>query len=62
MTDVIHCTPETPWDGVRPTIHHRVIHHDVEEEGEQIDGYPGGDIVTMRCKVCWHRWRMELPQ
>ena len=61
MTEPIHCTPETPWDGVRPTIHHRVIHHDVEEV-QQIDGWPGGDIVTYHCKVCGHEWRAELPQ
>lgn len=62
MTNVIQCTEEQPWDGVRPTIHTRVIHYNVEEIGEQEDGWPAGDIVTKRCKVCGTKWREELPQ
>ena len=53
------CTPGTPWTPDKGTP---VQHSDVEEIGEQEDGYPGGDIVTKRCRNCGHTWREELPQ
>ena len=53
------CTPEAPWHEGLPTP---VRHPSVHEVGNQEDGYPGGDIVTMRCDVCGHTWKMELPQ
>ena len=53
------CTAAAPWNA---TIKGRVIHPGGRQIGEQRDGYPGGDIVTMECTVCGHRWTMELPQ
>jgi hypothetical protein len=54
------CTPEAPWT---PTITARPVQHTgAHEVGEQEDGYPGGDMVTMECSNCGHRWKMELPQ
>ncbi len=53
------CTPEKPW---QPSYGAPVRHTNTREVGEQEDGYPGGDIVTIECKDCGHRWRRELPQ
>lgn len=53
------CTRDNPWDGDRSI---RVIHAGAHEVGEQRDGYPGGDIVTMACPNCGHTWEMELAQ
>lgn len=53
------CTAETPWPKGGPTP---VQHVDAHEVGEQENGYPGGDIITMRCPNCGHQWRTELPQ
>lgn len=39
----------------------RWAHEDVEELSQE-DGYPGGDIVTYRCKGCGITWKEELPQ
>ena len=54
------CTAETPW---MPNIKPRgqVIHTDAVE-GDQRDGYPGGDLVEMSCPHCGHEWTVELPQ
>ena len=54
------CTPETPWH--KGITQRPVIHLNAHEVGEQEDGYPGGDIVTMECPNCGHRWTRELPQ
>lgn len=52
------CTAEAPWHkGLGPAIH-----PDAKEVGEQEDGYPGGDIVTMECPHCRLRFKVELPQ
>ena len=59
MTDRYLCTKETPWAKGLPTP---VVHRDAREVGEQADGWPGGDIVTMECPHCGHSWEMELPQ
>ena len=57
------CTKEKPWDKVPGGWGGgRVVHPDAHEVGEQQDGYPGGDIVTMECPNCGHRWEQELPQ
>lgn len=56
----IICTPEKPWDH-KPTGQ-QVRHTNVEEVGDQEDGWPGGDIQRMRCKDCGHTWKEELPQ
>lgn len=37
-------------------------HNNVVEVGEQEDGYPGGDIITVKCLDCGKTWRVELPQ
>jgi hypothetical protein len=37
-------------------------HEGAHEVGEQRDGWPGGDIVTMQCPNCGIRWEKELPQ
>ena len=49
------CTPETPWhEGIKE----RPVFHTGAEELDQEDGYPGGDIVRMRCGTCvfWEKW------
>lgn len=51
------CTPELPYAGDG-----RGIHPYAKEVGEQENGYPGGDIVTMACSICGVRWKKELPQ
>ena len=56
---MITCTKDNPWT---PEMGTPVVHEDAREVGEQEDGYPGGDIVTLECKNCGHRWKMELPQ
>lgn len=55
------CTPEDP---MTPDRDHgqRWEHRDTEEVGDQMDGWPGGDVVTVRCKACGTTWREELPQ
>jgi hypothetical protein len=55
------CSPQYPMPAGRPRDE-RWSHTHVEEVGEQGYGYPGGDIVTYRCKDCGHTWRAELPQ
>lgn len=61
--DVFQCTESTPWDR---TSRGPVRHHGAHEVGDQRDGYPGGypggDLVTMRCRFCGHEWETELPQ
>lgn len=59
--NIIECTKEHPWDGVSRDDQ-RVRHHDTEEIGEQWDGWPAGDIITIRCKNCGIQWETELPQ
>ena len=53
------CTKEHPWT---KSIPGPVQHTGAHEVGEQRDGYPGGDIITMECSNCKHRWTEELPQ
>lgn len=53
------CTPERPWRRGDPVP---VQHPEAREVGEQEDGWPGGDIVTMECPTCGTRWTKELPQ
>ena len=53
------CSEETPWREGLPTP---VIHPMADFVGEQEDGWPGGDFVTMECPVCKTRWKTELPQ
>jgi hypothetical protein len=58
-TDRFICTEAHPWAPGLPTP---VVHPAAHEVGEQEDGWPDGDIVTMECPVCGHSWKMELPQ
>ena len=37
-------------------------HDGAHEIGEQEDGWPGGDIVRMKCSNCGLTWKTELPQ
>ncbi len=54
-----HCAPNHPMP---KGAEGRWEHTNAHEVGEQKDGYPGGDIVTMECADCGERWKMELPQ
>lgn len=57
---MIHvCTADDPWT---PAKGERAEHPMAREEGDQQNGYPGGDIVTYVCPHCKHRWTAELPQ
>ncbi len=53
------CSPENPMPKGAPGIWE---HTNAEEVGDQRPGYPGGDLITMRCKDCGHKWTEELPQ
>ncbi len=57
--DLVNCTKDDPWTPAKGTP---VRHHGAHEVGEQRDGWPGGDIVSMRCPNCGHTWTQELPQ
>lgn len=59
MTDRQICSPERPMP---KNAEGRWAHTNVEEVGEQQNGWPGGDWVTYRCKDCGHKWEEELPQ
>lgn len=54
-----HCTATTPW---KPEYGTPVVHEGTDNIGEQEDGWPGGDIITVKCRNCGHIWRQELPQ
>ena len=53
------CTAKTPW---KPEYGTPVEHEQTREVGDPVDGWPGGDIVTLECRNCGHRWQAELPQ
>lgn len=60
MTQPFICTKEIPWTpDVTGTL---FLHPDAHEVGEQQDGWPSGDIVTMLCPHCGKQWEKELPQ
>jgi hypothetical protein len=40
----------------------RWAHTNAGEVGDQESGWPGGDIIRMRCRDCGATWREELPQ
>jgi len=56
---VNECTPADPMPRGAPG---RWSHEGAAEFGEQRDGFPGGGIVTMRCRDCETEWEKELPQ
>lgn len=37
-------------------------HKNAHEIGDQENGWPGGDIVRIRCDDCGLEWEEELPQ
>jgi hypothetical protein len=55
------CSPEHPMPADYPS-NSRWAHTNVEEVGDQEDGYPGGDMQRMHCKDCGYTWWTELPQ
>jgi hypothetical protein len=55
----VNCTKDDPWTPDKGTPVH---HHGAHEFGEQRDGWPGGNIVSMECPNCGHTWTEELPQ
>lgn len=58
---IIDCTKEKPWNHTSDPGD-KIRHTDGKEIGEQQDGYPGGDIITLKCPHCGHIWKQELPQ
>jgi hypothetical protein len=52
------CRADQPYDGGQG----RWYHPAAQEVGEQEPGWPGGDIITLECPVCGHRFKQELPQ
>lgn len=59
------CSKENPYSEKRDKEESgwgwsHVEAHEVHDSQE--DGWPGGDIVTMRCSVCGIEWERELPQ
>lgn len=55
------CTAASPWPGDEK--HNGPVRHvGAHEVGEQEAGWPGGDIVSMRCPHCEATWHEELPQ
>jgi hypothetical protein len=67
IVDQFICTAETPWTAIRVPpppqgFATMVLHPDAKKVGDQRDGWPSGDLVTMRCPHCGHEWEKELPQ
>jgi hypothetical protein len=58
-TTPYECTHEAPW---KPEYGTPVLHGSTHMIGEQEDGGPGGDIITVECRFCGYRWKQELPQ
>jgi hypothetical protein len=57
------CSPEHPMPIGNGAAHEkRWAHTNCHEVGEQRDGWPCGDEVTMQCKDCGLTWTAELPQ
>ncbi len=59
---IVHCTRATPWNAATHIPGTQVIHEATQTVGEPRDGYPGGDLITVECQSCHHRWEQELPQ
>ena len=59
LSDTKICSPEHPMPKGAPG---RWMHTNAKEVGDQRNGWPGGDLVTMRCLDCGTEWTMELPQ
>jgi hypothetical protein len=53
------CTPELPMPkGAKG----RWEHTNVEEVGDQENGWPSGDYQYYHCRDCGYTWGEELPQ
>jgi hypothetical protein len=59
MSERQTCSPEHPMPKGATG---RWEHTNVKEVGEQINGWPAGDIQGYRCVDCGHEWEEELPQ
>lgn len=57
---IFDCTESSPWNSKMNFM--AVRHHGAEQVGEQENGWPAGDVITMRCRFCGHEWQKELPQ
>lgn len=53
------CRPGRPMP---PKAIGKWVHVSAREIGDQKDGWPSGDIATMKCDDCGHTWEQELPQ
>lgn len=62
MRKIKQCTKENPYTKERDEKDCRWSHDNAHEVGDQRDGYPGGDLVIMKCDNCGVTWEMELPQ
>jgi hypothetical protein len=58
------CTPENPYTPKRDREEpgDGWEHAQAYEVEERQDGYPGGDVVRIRCESCGIIWTEELPQ
>ena len=57
------CTADNPYTPEREQSEPGFWEHDAAHEvGEQENGWPGGDIVRIRCDDCGVEWKSELPQ
>ncbi len=56
------CTKDNPYSKERDFAGARWEHDAAHEDGHQENGYPGGDIVRMKCNNCGLQWKKELAQ
>ena len=58
------CSFDSPWTKERAATEGERgwCHLSAHEVGEQEDGYPGGDIIRVKCPACGLEWKEELPQ
>ena len=57
------CTKKNPYSPNRHKSGDFWAHKEAQEvPNSQEDGWPSGDIVTMKCLVCGITWKKELPQ
>lgn len=56
------CTKKQPWSKERDNPGDLWQHDNIIEVGDQINGWPGGDIQKYRCLNCGVAWKRELPQ
>jgi len=56
------CTKDNPYSQEREAAEGKWWVHDAWEEIGEEDGWPGGDIITVRCRNCGIVRKRELPQ